>query len=68
MAPNVERNPTRRGEHIGYDATGFAFRIRKVSGRYLASPSHLSAATDGRRFTAGTLSAIGAALAASTKG
>jgi hypothetical protein len=63
---NYERHPTMRGYYIAYDATGFAFRIRKACD-WLATPSYAAAAGDYRLFTGPTLRAVAAKVAASNR-
>ena len=65
---NIDRHPTLRSVYIAYDATGFAFRVRKmISGDWMASPSHAAASTDYRNFTARTLRAAAGLVQASTR-
>ncbi len=67
---NCDKYPFKKSQYIAYDKHGFAFRVRKSGTQrnsWEASPSHMGAASDYRRFTAPSLSEICAKIGASIR-
>jgi hypothetical protein len=68
MPYNIERHPILKGDYIGYDADGFAFRIRPSTlsnWKYMATPSHMAGTYDPRALYADTLKEMSEKLAQS---